>query len=276
MRPRSKYAPPVPQTASGSFFQLPIPVMPPDLGSPPVSRPPSPVPSFSSSFDLGNAGRQTWKLHEDSWSGNPPQVKSYLAYSTASRPGPMSENDSFTATALSCGFGWHFRFDETFHYLKSDSNPRIKELIGRVSLILEPNLCSSMPLSNVKVNVKVTFPSDRAKATQESQYTDVSFQSETQIGTYTKPSGYEGQLHFEITLVFSDSDGLSLPTTSSTNTRKALRYSLDGPSFVDTKFYLFSSRVQGRPARPRPVFANSMLLKDCGTYLHDCKSTGLR
>jgi hypothetical protein len=258
------------------LFHLPVPVAPPSGVSSPAGKPLSPVPSSSPPLHLGIAGKRTWKLHEDTWISHPPQVKSYLAYSTASKSCLISENDAFTVVSPNCGFGWRFRFNESFQYLKSVSNPRVQDLVGRISLTLEPNLCSSMPLSKVKITVKVTFPSDQAKATQESQYSDVSLQSETQIGTITEPNGCEGQLHFEITLVFSDTDGLSLPTTLSTSTRKALRYSLDGPSFVDTKFYLFSSRVQGRPARPKVMFANSVLLKDSGTYLHDCKSTGLR
>jgi hypothetical protein len=241
-----------------------------------INQPVSPSLRIRSPRPSKNAAKRIQKPREDSWISNPPQVKSYLPYPTVPSSRPISENDSFTAISPNCGFGWRFRFDETFPYLKSDSNPHTQELIGRVNLTLEPNLCSSMSSSKVRVNVKVTFPSDSVKATQESRYTDVSFQSETRIGTYTKPSGYEGQLHFEITLVFSDSDGLSLPTTPPTSTRKALRYSLDGTSFIDTKRYLFASRVQGRPARPKSMFANSMLLKDSSVYLRDCKSTGSR
>ncbi|KAF7775761.1 hypothetical protein Agabi119p4_4154 [Agaricus bisporus var. burnettii] len=232
--------------------------------SPPGFPSPQPVPNT-----------KAWKLHEDRWMSNPPQVKSYLAYSTASGTSGLliSENEAFAATSPNCGFGWRFRFNETFNYVNSVSNRRVQELVGRVDLTLEPNLCSSMPLSKFMVNVKVSYPSSNAKATQGNRYIDVSLRSETQIGTYTEPSGYNGQIHVEVTLGFSRLDGLSLPTTSSMNTRKALRYTLDGPSFADAKFYLFSARVQGRAARPKVIFAKSGLLIDSSTYLHDLLST---
>lgn len=242
--------------------------------TPPFSPYPSSPPEFPSPPSVPNT--KAWKLHEDRWMSNPPQVKSYLAYSTASGTSGLliSENEAFSATSPNCGFGWRFRFNETFNYVNSVSNRRVQELVGRVDLTLEPNLCSSMPLSKFMVNVKVSYPSSNAKATQGNRYIDVSLRSETQIGTYTEPSGYNGQIHVEVTLGFSRLDGLSLPTTSSMNTRKALRYTLDGPSFADAKFYLFSARVQGRAARPKVIFAKSGLLIDSSTYLHDCKSTG--
>ncbi|KAF5354209.1 hypothetical protein D9756_007028 [Leucocoprinus leucothites] len=60
--------------------------------------------------------------------------------------------------------------------------------------------------------------------------------------------------------------------TALPNTKKALLRSLDTPSFVDTKVYLFASKVDGRPANPREIFAKSKLLVSSSAFLKDLLS----
>ncbi|KAF9441840.1 hypothetical protein P691DRAFT_536473 [Macrolepiota fuliginosa MF-IS2] len=211
------------------------------------------------------------RIREDKWNANPPQVTSYLTYP---RFEPSGDHNSAIYASPICGFGWRFQFIDTFHYQRSSSMPRVQELVGQLEVTFQPQRCSSMPFSNVKVRVKVSYPMDEAKSVHEREFVDVSVIKDSELGIYTEPLRYKGQTQVEITLTFNPSDGLSLPTTPSINTRIALRHSLDGPTFVDTKFYLFSTKVQGRPALPKIVFAKSMLLTNSSSYLHDLLTPG--
>jgi hypothetical protein len=135
-----------------------------------------------------------------------------------------------------------------------------------------------MPLSGLKVDVKVSYLGDGGNEpvmTQNRQFTGVSIRSETAIGTYAEPAQFKGSVQLEITLTFNPTDELCLPTTPSMNAQKALHHSLDGPGFVDTKFYLFSARVEGRPSVPKAVFAKSVLLLGTSNYMKDRKHSVL-
>jgi hypothetical protein len=129
-----------------------------------------------------------------------------------------------------------------------------------------------MPLSGFKVDVKVSYLGDGGNEpvmTQNRQFTGVPIRSEAAIGTYVEPVQFKGSVRLEITLTFNPTDELSLPTTPSMNAQRALHHSLDGPGFVDTKIYLLSARVEGRPSVPRAVFAKSVLLLGTSNYMKD-------
>ena len=205
------------------------------------------------------------KLFKDSWTSSPPQVTSYLSLTYH-----KIEDRTVTYTSPNCGLGWNFHIKEIpesrIEILESRTDTH---LVRRADVILQPGMCSSMPLSTVRVDVKVSFPSGTAQPIQEAEFIDVSLKSNLPIGSYRLPLQYEGQVHIEITLTFSDSDGLSFPTTSSPSAVAALQQSLDASSFVDSKFYLFSARVRDRATRPRAVFAKSILLSDRSSYFRD-------
>ncbi|KAF5359476.1 hypothetical protein D9756_003557 [Leucocoprinus leucothites] len=208
------------------------------------------------------------KSLEDTWNANPPQVTSYLAYSSKAR---SLSHSTIYRMSPNCGLGWRFQIKET-PPKAIVSDDRVQESASQLDVIFQPHMCSSMPLSPVRVDVKVSYPSYNTPSTPSSVFTDVSVKSNQCIGSYTIPPRYKGQVHFEITLTFSDSDGLSFPTTSPPNAAAALQQSLEAASFVDSKFYLFSSKLGGQPARPRAVFAKSTLLIDRSAYLRDLLS----
>ncbi|KAL9713964.1 hypothetical protein Ac2012v2_002270 [Leucoagaricus gongylophorus] len=209
------------------------------------------------------------KLFKDSWTSSPPQVTSYLSLTYH-----KIEDRTVTYTSPNCGLGWNFHIKEIpesrIEILESRTDTH---LVRRADVILQPGMCSSMPLSTVRVDVKVSFPSGTAQPIQEAEFIDVSLKSNLSIGSYRLPLQYEGQVHIETTLTFSDSDGLSFPTTSSPSAVAALQQSLDASSFVDSKFYLFSARVRDRATRPRAVFAKSALLSDRSSYFRDLFSS---
>jgi hypothetical protein len=56
-----------------------------------------------------------------------------------------------------------------------------------------------------------------------------------------------------------------------------LKMSLTGGSFLDTKFYAFSrKRSTGIVDEPRPVYANSALLRASSKYFDGCKQSHFR
>ncbi|KAF5359462.1 hypothetical protein D9756_003562 [Leucocoprinus leucothites] len=226
--------------------------------------------AFGASFPPTQTGVLD-KVQEDKWSSTPPQITSYLTYSRAE---PSDDQSRHRYMSSPCGLGWRFQLDETFHYQKSPSNHLAQELVGKTRLRLVPHFCSSMPLILLKVIVKIMFPRDEGKAfgVQTEEFSSLPIRSESALGTYMEPAQHEGPVQLEVTLTFDPITGLALPTTPSMNTQKALHHSLDGPTFVDTKFYLFSARVNGRPAHPKPVYAKSLLLTDSSNYMRDLLS----
>ncbi|KXN91285.1 hypothetical protein AN958_01497 [Leucoagaricus sp. SymC.cos] len=222
------------------------------------------------------------KFKEDIWCSSPPSVINHITYS---RP-KHSHKDSppKTYTSPICGFGWRFELEESFQYQTPASNPHIQELVGHIDLHFDPYKCSSMPLSDVSIAVKVTYPDVETDQKAENLGHEKEFggiavkvdgNKTASIGAYAEPPQYKGRAYFQITITFDPADGLSLPNTSTSITRQALRQTLESPSFVDTKFYLFSAKDQdGRPARPRALFAKSDLLTSSSTFLKELLSKG--
>lgn len=216
------------------------------------------------------------KFRDDEWCSNPPQVTSFITYPPSQAPaaGPAEAYSSPI-----CGFGWRFELSKSFYYRTPNSNARVQELVGKVNLSFDSHLCSSMRLSSVGVIVKVSYPTADEINFQHAQvYSKIAIRSKRDqaIGSYSEPPQYKGKTYIQVTIAFDPSDGLSLPNSSTANTKRALRRSLDAPSFVDTKFYLFAAKVDGRPAHPKALFAKSELLISSSTFLKDCKRSYTR
>ncbi|KAJ3562784.1 hypothetical protein NP233_g9357 [Leucocoprinus birnbaumii] len=216
------------------------------------------------------------KFREDDWCSNPPRVASYLSYPLSKSPSPNSRTAYISPI---CGFGWRFEIDESFTYQTPASNPQVQELVGQTKVFFQPHLCSSMPLSNISATVKVTYPdADDTSLGSERTFPNIAIHTpgpsreEHNLGTYSGPPQYKGNTHIEVAINFNPSDGLSLPNSSTANTKKALRRSLDTASFVDTKFYLFSSKIDGLPAHPRELFVKSELLIPSCAFFKDMLS----
>ncbi|KXN89438.1 hypothetical protein AN958_05600 [Leucoagaricus sp. SymC.cos] len=206
----------------------------------------------------------------EKWDSNPPQVTSYLSI-----PDDHANKPTTSYVSPNCGFGWRFLFN-------LERCVTFKDLL---QVIFQPNICSSMPFHDITIRVVITYPNQRADGHRRT-FKGLSVQSDQDIGLYSAPLNYRGETRLEITLIFKDTDGLSLPTTSprtitspsissqiSSQIKTALLHSLDGPSFVDVKFYLFSTRHQGKPARPKAIFARSALLAESSDYLQNLLSS---
>ncbi|KXN83062.1 hypothetical protein AN958_01899 [Leucoagaricus sp. SymC.cos] len=223
---------------------------------------------MSSIPDISSSSNRAVKFFKDCWNSSPPQVTSYLTYSTC-------PDNPVTYTSPNCGLGWRFQLTESYQCVLAGSGSLSSQLTKQLDVTFQPHMCSSMRLSTVMVDLKLSYPSCDESLTHEKRLDGVSVHSNQLIGSFKEPSKYRGRVNIEITLTFNDSDGLSFPTTPTANTTEALRNSLDTASFIDSKFYLFSSRIKGRPgpARPRAVFARSELLKDSSSYMRDLLSS---
>ncbi|KAJ3562787.1 hypothetical protein NP233_g9359 [Leucocoprinus birnbaumii] len=236
---------------------------------------PDPVPASTA------PKKTTEKFQDDVWCSNPPQVTSYITYPRLQTP---KLNSRTTYTSPICGFGWRFELNESFQCQTPSSNPQIQEFIGQTALAFQPHMCSSMPLSPINATVRVSYPNAEGPkpvmserifykvAVQTSSPTSPGDRSERDFGKYLGPPQYKGEVQIQVTIAFDPSDGLSLPNTSSTNTKEALRRSLDTPAFVDTKFYLFAGKIDGRPAKPREIFVRSDVLNSSSSFLKDLLS----
>lgn len=208
-------------------------------------------------------------LH-DSWTSNPPQVTSVITCTIGmSTP---TESSVVTHTSPTCGLGWRFQVLETYSSKPPGPNAQSQEksLAACVSLSFHPpSMFTILAFSSVTIHVKVTFTTDAPDLTYEKEFTHVSLKDVHDLGSY-EPPRYKGKAlktYIATTLMFNPSDGLTLPTTPHVNTQAALRDSLEDPSFIDTKFYLYSAKHRGLPTRPKVVFANSRLLVDSSSYL---------
>lgn len=209
------------------------------------------------------------KFQDDRWNTSPPSVTSYLSYPNTPRSDATS-NPPYLSPV--CGFGWGFQFSRRHKYQVSPRNPHVQELTGRVDILFQPRSCSGIQLKDVSIHVKANFPlkgEGSGCETLENHYAAVPLDADHSIGSYSEPFRLAEQALFEITLTFHWDDHLAFPTTPSINTSMSLISSLDGFSAVDTKFYLYSAKIQGRPGRPRAVFANAASVGHASSYLHD-------
>lgn len=211
------------------------------------------------------------RFRDDRWNTTPPSITTFLSYPNT----PGSVDAPVTSyTSPICGFGWGFRFARRHLYLESTGNSHVQELTGRVGLVFQPRACSGIRLKDVSICVRAKFPlkeDNNDCKTLEKHYDAVSLSAERAIGTYIEPFQLGDRAFFEITLTFNRDDHLAFPTTNSSITNVTLTSSLDGLSPVDTKFYLYSAKVKGRPGQPRAVFANGKVVSDSSTYVRDCE-----
>ena len=246
----------------------------------PLSRSPTPVrvspPTLTLALDLAPPPESVAKkFRDDVWCSNPPSVTSYIA---CLYPKTTTSHDIETLLKSPiCGFGWRFELLRKLRKIRQKSSPNLQVqvwFVGQTTLFFQPHMCSSMPLKNVTITTKVYYPDVmNSQITTERVFSDVAIRSSTacDIGTYRGLPQYSGRAHFIITVTFDPSDGLSFPNSSCTNTKSVLRRSLDVPSFVDTKFYLFSRNAGGRATCPKILFANSELMKSSGSFLKNCR-----
>lgn len=246
----------------------------------PLSRSPTPVrvspPTLTLALDLAPPPESVAKkFRDDVWCSSPPSVTSYIA---CLYPKTTTSHDIETLLKSPiCGFGWRFELLRKLRKIRQKSSPNSQVqvwFVGQTTLFFQSHMCSSMPLKNVTITTKVYYPDVmNSQITTERVFSDVAIRSSTacDIGTYRGLPQYSGRAHFIITVTFDPSDGLSFPNSSCTNTKSVLRRSLDAPSFVDTKFYLFSRNAGGRATYPKILFANSELMKSSGSFLKNCR-----
>lgn len=211
------------------------------------------------------------KIREDSWNSNPPRVTSHLSLFVE------YIHPSRTATTYydtpACGLGWTIRLKRIHHPKQTGDR-------FRLFILLLPG--SSKPIEASQVLLSISFPGSRGGYGEPSKtLNDLAIHSgQEQLSVFNGPPSYRGQILFEITLTFHDDQAIPITTfpvsSSSLNpTKKALRHSLDEPSFIDVKFYLFSakSQGQGRQVHPKAVYAKSAVLTESGEYLKNLLSS---
>ncbi|KAF9445918.1 hypothetical protein P691DRAFT_709568 [Macrolepiota fuliginosa MF-IS2] len=204
------------------------------------------------------------KTQPDKWEGNPPRVTSFLKFRVPrSRLSPV------------CGFGWRFRSAITMSRKNEAS----------LSLWFDPHLCGGMRLSSFEIEVTIV----KSRGQESIDIGPVTMVDCTEfICINDHRFSPEGSfIELTITLKFSSNDHLCFPTFDpppviqdgvhsvvplpggAPSVVKALLTSLDRPSFVDTKLYLYSARVGGRVRRPKALFGNSQLLGSSCSYFND-------
>lgn len=211
------------------------------------------------------------RILADRWNASPPWVTSYLSIPGSGTPSGDSKIEYDSPT---CGLGWQYHFIECFRSQPSTEGAQAQELVGQLNVSYKPPpLFSALPLRNVGFHVQVTYPQRISRVVHEERFSDVSLKSSIGLGSYMRPACYEGRTIIAITLTFNELDGLSFPTSPPAELQSVLHQSLDGPTFIDTKFYLYSAKKIGVPTRPKAVFANSKLLLKSSPYLHDLLSS---
>lgn len=154
------------------------------------------------------------------------------------------------------------------------SKTQDKSLAAAVQLSYHPPppTVATLAFSAAMVHVKVTYPDDPAGKEHEQEFTHVALKEVHQLGSYEEPPRYKGSTHITISLLFNVSDGLTFPTTPHPSTQTVLGQSLEDPSFIDTKFYLFSAKCRGLPTEPKAVYAKAQLLGSSSSYLESLLS----
>ena len=197
------------------------------------------------------------KVIDDSWLTNPPQVTSVITFTRLSNPMQLS---AAVHTSSTCGLGWRFHVVEKYLSKLSDSGPRPqnKSLVATVQLSFHPPppLFTVFAFNVVVVYVKVVYPDSSLHVTHERKFYEFSLKGVHQLGSYEEPPQYRGRAHITISLTFDASYDLSFPTTPHSKIQDVLSQSLDDPSFIDTKFYLFSAKRRSLPVAPKAVMDN--------------------
>jgi len=212
------------------------------------------------------------KVIDDSWSSSPPHVTSVITFTRLSNP---AESSAVVHASSTCGLGWRFHVVEKYLSKSSDSNsrPQDQSLVAMVQLSFHPPppLFTVFPFNTAVVHVKVVYPDSPSHVIHEQKFCGLSLKDAHQLGSYEEPPQYRGRTHITISLTFNASYDLSFPTTPYPKIHDVLSQSLDDPSFIDTKFYLFSAKRRSLPTVPKVVYGQSRLFAQFNSYLESRK-----
>jgi len=211
------------------------------------------------------------KVIDDSWLTSPPQVTSVITFTRLSNP---AESSAVVHTSSTCGLGWRFHVVEKYLSKLSNSNtrPQDESLVATVQLSFHPppSVFTVFAFNVAVVHVKVVYPDSSSRVTHEQKFHEFSLKGVHQLGSYEEPPQYRGRTHITISLTFDASYDLSFPTTPHPKIENVLSQSLDDPSFIDTKFYLFSAKRRSLPVAPKAVYGQSRLFAQ-NSYLESRK-----
>jgi len=185
------------------------------------------------------------------------------------------ESSAVVHTSSTCGLGWRFHVVEKYLSKLSDSNPQSqnKSLVATIQLSFHPPppLFTVFAFNVAVVHVKVVYPDSSSHATHEQKFYGLFLKDIHQLGSYEEPPHYRGRTHIAISFAFDASYDLSFPTTPHPKIHDVLGQSLDDPSFIDTKFYLFSAKRRSLPTAPKVVYGQSRLFAQSNPYLESRK-----
>ncbi|KAJ3573689.1 hypothetical protein NP233_g2262 [Leucocoprinus birnbaumii] len=212
------------------------------------------------------------QLCQDDWTLHPMIFTSHLSL-RRHQPGD-NRSQMITCKSPVCELGWAFEVEMTA--VPPDSwfpNPS-----DRVSLYIQPGMrVTGMGLTAARITVDTPILS---APSHTKEFKNVVLDCRQRLGVYLYPT-LTGDVRFDITLTFDEENSRHLVfpapaianfSQSLSSTNKALRNSLDDPSFIDTKFYLFSAKCRGKPTGPRSIYAKSTLLIGCSEYIQDLLS----
>lgn len=202
------------------------------------------------------------RLRKDQWSACPNRVASSFKLPLLNGISPSIDTGSHKSGV--CGFGWRFTF--TAHKVEPDSTGS-DVCQTRFDFQFDPHLIASAEFGTLSIIVTVT--KSLAASGNVSHLVSIPRQNVFPIGSYISDNSFTGDAIVEIQVTFPDSLDLSFPDEfPSRRVQAVLQDSLIGDQMFDARFCLFSRRtIDRRPARPKIVFASSVLLLGYSSYL---------
>jgi hypothetical protein len=154
-----------------------------------------------------------------------------------------------------CGLGWRFA-------ILYDNRP------PEIEIFFESYVASiELGRLNVVVMLQAQNSSDEAFVIRKEYSTEPANREPNRMVSW-KPSDISRHSYVTFKVSFSRVD-LDIPKSIiRSETHRALEHSLQTGVFIDTKFYVFSKRLQlGRVGRPLALFASSALLQEKSIYM---------
>jgi hypothetical protein len=157
-------------------------------------------------------------------------------------------------STANCGFGWRFEIDDDE---------------GTIRVFFDPCLLQDSKLGPLSISVK-----RKSVEMKIFDYHDQLQKEEISLNEISPLTTYEASELMtypilSITVSFPP-NSVQIPKPDGLlRASGALRQSLTGAEFLDTKFWCFSRRASeaGRVGDPRAVFGNSSILKNSSSYL---------
>jgi hypothetical protein len=129
-----------------------------------------------------------------------------------------------------------------------------------------------MQFRDLVVDIVITFHGNETKPLITKRWLHSSISRDFELGTFEEPfPPHSSRPVLRITIQFSTDDELSFPVTPAPALIHSLTSSLDGNILIDTKFYLFSGRVEKRVGQPLAVYGNAATLRASSSYFEDRK-----